>query len=156
MQTLTVLIVEDEANLRAALAALVSREGAQSLEAANLEEARKCLLERSVDAVLIDVTLPDGSGLDLLETREAAGSPDYIVVTGDASAETAVQALKAGALDYLTKPVDRARLRSVLENLKRTRSLRTLAGSGARVLDALPAEAAAPMLAAWLDERRAS
>jgi DNA-binding NtrC family response regulator len=122
---LAVLIVEDEANLRTALAALISREGAQGLEAASLEEARKSLLERSFDAVLIDLTLPDGSGLDLIETREGPGSPDFIVVTGDASAETAVQALKAGALDYLTKPVDRARLRSVLENLKRTRSLRS-------------------------------
>jgi DNA-binding NtrC family response regulator len=121
---LTVLIVEDDANLRAALVALVSREGAVVHHAATLEEARKRLAETSLDAVLVDLTLPDGSGLDLLGDPEAHGAPEYIVVTGDGTAETAVQALKRGALDYLTKPVDRARLRSVLANVQRTRVLK--------------------------------
>jgi len=123
-QRLTVLIIEDDANLRAALAALVSREGAETYEASTLEEARKRLAERPLDAVLVDLTLPDGSGLDLLGDPEVDGAPEYIVVTGDAAAETAVQALKRGALDYLTKPVDRARLRSVLAHVRRTRVLR--------------------------------
>ena len=121
---LTVLIVEDDANLRAALVALVSREGAVVHHAATLEEARKRLAETSLDAVLVDLTLPDGSGLDLLGDPEAHGAPEYIVVTGDGTAETAVQALKRGALDYLTKPVDRARLRSILANVQRTRVLK--------------------------------
>jgi DNA-binding NtrC family response regulator len=121
---LDLLIVEDDPNLRAALVALVSREGALPREAATLEEARKALAEAPLDAVLVDLTLPDGSGLDLLGDREARGAPEYIVVTGDASAETAVQALKRGALDYLTKPIDRARLRSVLANVQRTRVLK--------------------------------
>jgi len=120
---LIVLIVEDDANLRAALAALVSREGAVVHDAATLEEARKRLAERSFDAALVDLTLPDGSGLELLGDPEAQGAPEYIVVTGDGTAETAVQALKRGALDYLTKPVDRARLRSVLAHVQRTRAL---------------------------------
>ena len=74
--------------------------------------------------MLVDLTLPDGSGLDLLGDPEAQGAPEYIVVTGDGTAETAVQALKRGALDYLTKPVDRARLRSVLAHVLRTRLLK--------------------------------
>ena len=93
-------------------------------EASTLEEARKRLAETSPDAVLVDLTLPDGSGLDLLGEPATDGAPEYIVVTGDAAAETAVQALKRGALDYLTKPVDRARLRSVLANVRRTRVLK--------------------------------
>ena len=121
---LDLLIVEDDPNLRSALVALVSREGALPREAATLEEARKALAEAPLDAVLVDLTLPDGSGLDLLGDPEAYGAPEYIVVTGDASADTAVQALKRGALDYLTKPVDRARLRSVLANVQRTRGLK--------------------------------
>jgi DNA-binding NtrC family response regulator len=121
---LSVLIIEDDANLRAALAALVSREGAETHEASTLEEARKRLAERRLDAVLVDLTLPDGSGLDLLGDPELNEAPEYIVVTGDAAAETAVQALKRGALDYLTKPVDRARLRSVLAHVQRTRVLK--------------------------------
>ncbi len=72
----------------------------------------------------MDLTLSDGSGLDLLGDPQAIGRPDYVVVTGDATAETAVRALQRGALDYLTKPVDRARLRSALANVQRTRSLR--------------------------------
>jgi DNA-binding NtrC family response regulator len=121
---LTTLIVEDDANLRSALAALISREGAVPRDAATLREARKRLAETCFDAVLVDLTLPDGSGLDLLGDPDAQGNPEYIVVTGDATAETAVQALRRGALDYLTKPVDRARLRSVLANLARTRRLK--------------------------------
>jgi two-component system response regulator AtoC len=121
---LTVLIVEDDANLRAALGALISREGAVTHDAATLEEARKRLAEGAFDAALVDLTLPDGSGLDLLGDPDAQGSPEYIVVTGDGTAETAVQALRRGALDYLTKPVDRSRLRSVLANVQRTRGLK--------------------------------
>jgi two-component system response regulator AtoC len=121
---LNVLIVEDDVNLRAALAALVSREGAVPREAGTLEEARKRLAESPLDAVLVDLTLPDGSGLSLLGAPEALGTPEYIVVTGDGTAESAVQALKRGAIDYLTKPVDRARLRSVLANAQRTRVLK--------------------------------
>jgi two-component system, NtrC family, response regulator AtoC len=121
---LNVLIVEDDVNLRAALAALASREGAVPREAGTLEEARKRLAETPLDAVLVDLTLPDGSGLSLLGAPEALGTPEYIVVTGDGTAESAVQALKRGAIDYLTKPVDRARLRSVLANVQRTRVLK--------------------------------
>jgi DNA-binding NtrC family response regulator len=121
---LDLLIVEDDPNLRSALVALVSREGAVTREAATLEEARKALAEAPLDAVLVDLTLPDGSGLELLGDPEAHGAPEYIVVTGDVSADTAVQALKRGAIDYLTKPVDRARLRSVLANVQRTRGLK--------------------------------
>src|SRR5262245_47387336 len=110
------LVVEDEANLRAALVALVAREGFRTLEASTLDEARKLLSETRLDAVLVDLSLPDGSGLDLIGEATEGAQPEYVVVTGDDSADTAVQALRRGALDYLTKPVDRARLRSVLTN----------------------------------------
>jgi two-component system response regulator AtoC len=121
---LSVLIVEDDANLRTALGALVAREGAVARDAATLEQARARLAEAAFDAVLVDLTLPDGSGLDLLGAPDAKGAPEYVVVTGDGTAETAVQALRRGALDYLTKPVDRSRLRSVLANARRTRGLK--------------------------------
>jgi DNA-binding NtrC family response regulator len=123
-QPLTLLVVEDEPNFRAALAALVASEGFATLESSSLEEARKTLATTLVDAVLVDLSLPDGSGLDLIGDREALGQPEFVVVTGDATAETAVSALRRGALDYLTKPVDRSRLRSVLTNLQRTRTLK--------------------------------
>jgi DNA-binding NtrC family response regulator len=122
---LAILIVEDDVHLRSGLAALVSKEGIECHEAANLEEASKAIASARLDAVLVDLTLPDGSGLDLICHPEAIGSPEFVVVTGDATAETAVNALRRGALDYLTKPVDRSRLLSVLNNLRRTRTLKS-------------------------------
>jgi len=121
---LEVLVVEDDPNLRSGLAALVSRDDCDCREAGTLEEARKCLSVHPFDAVLIDLSLPDGNGLELLGDTEALGSPEYIVITGDGSAESAVQALKRGALDYLTKPIDRGRLRSVFSHVRRTCALR--------------------------------
>jgi DNA-binding NtrC family response regulator len=121
---LQILVVEDDANLREALAALVAAQEAEARPAASVEEARTLLAKAEFDAALVDLTLPDGSGLELLGDPDARGRPEYIVITGDATAETAVQALRRGALDYLTKPVDRSRLRSALENVRRTRALR--------------------------------
>jgi DNA-binding NtrC family response regulator len=106
----------------------VAREGFASIEVATLADARKALATTRVDAALVDLTLPDGSGLDLIGAPEALGHPEYVVVTGDATAETAVEALRRGALDYLTKPFDRNRLRSVLTNLQRTRALKADVG----------------------------
>ena len=122
---LTLLIVEDEINQRSALVALVEREGFRSLEVATLEDARKALAQTVIDAVLVDLTLPDGDGLTLIGDSNALGHPEYVVVTGDASAQTAVAALQSGALDYLTKPLDRNRLRSVLTNIQRTHALKS-------------------------------
>ena len=121
---LQILVVEDDPDLREALAALVSADGATVRTAENVANARELLSRDPFDAALVDLTLPDGSGLDLLRDPDALGQPEYVVVTGDATAETAVQALRRGALDYLTKPIDRSRLRSTLENVRRTRALR--------------------------------
>lgn len=125
---LSVLIVEDDENLRAALVALTSREASVCREAETLAKARKLLSTEAFDAVLVDLNMPDGSGQTLLTESEVLGSPEFIIVTGDGSAESAVAALKAGALDYLTKPIDRARLRSVLGNVERTQELKAEVG----------------------------
>ena len=124
LPNLTLLVVEDEGHLRTALTTLVEREGFSAIEASTLEEARKALGQSRIDAVLVDLTLPDGDGLDLIGDSRAVGQPEYIVVTGNSTAQTAVDALKRGALDYLTKPLDRNRLLSVLANIQRTRALK--------------------------------
>src|SRR4029079_2540900 len=81
--------------------------------------------DRIPDLVLIDLFLPDGSGIDLLKDKTAsAAATEVVVITGHASVDSAVQALRMGAADYLTKPVDIARLRTVLTNVKRTRELK--------------------------------
>jgi len=118
------LIIEDNADFRESLAALVSREGYETVEATSLAEARAALAEQRPDVALVDLGLPDGSGLELLRAEEKLPAVELVVVTGNATVETAVAALREGALDYLVKPIDRARLRSVLAHVARTRELK--------------------------------
>ena len=118
------LIVEDDPDFRASLAALVSREGYETAEAATLAEARAALAAAPPDLALVDLGLPDGSGIELLRREEGMPPVELVVVTGNATVETAVEALRQGALDYLVKPIDRARLRGVLANVARTRELK--------------------------------
>jgi DNA-binding NtrC family response regulator len=123
------LIVDDDLNFQHGLAEVVSREGFAPLTAGSLADARQELAQGVPEAVLIDLHLPDGSGMDLLEELEGNGSPEVILITGQASVETAVEALRRGAADYLTKPVDFARVKTVLANLTRTRELKREIGS---------------------------
>jgi two-component system response regulator HydG len=118
-----VLIVDDDFNSRAALELLVRREGLEAVTAGDLAEATALAQERPFAAVLIDYYLPDGSGLDLLE-RLPEPRPEVVLITGRAAVETAVEALRAGVADYLEKPVDQARLKSVLEASLRTGTFR--------------------------------
>lgn len=116
-----VLIVEDEPNALEALAELVGDEGFHVYTAANLQSAREAIVEHSPQIVLTDLVLPDGLGSDLLQAEDS----DYecVVITGHASLDTAVEALRGGAVDYLTKPLDIQRLRSILSSLKRQLTL---------------------------------
>ena len=117
------LLVEDDADFRASLARLVERENFTVLEAGSLKEARALLSEDPPDVAFVDPMLPDGSGLDLL-SEEYSPRPDFVVVTGNATVRSAVEALRNGAIDFLTKPVDRVRLHAILAHLARTQALR--------------------------------
>ncbi|HVT15499.1 MAG TPA: sigma-54 dependent transcriptional regulator [Thermoanaerobaculia bacterium] len=119
------LVVDDDESSRRALAALVAEQGFAAQTAGSLSEARGRLLAEPPDVVLLDLTLPDGTGFDLIQDlREQIGHAEVVVITGHASVATAVEALRRGACDYLTKPVDAARLRAMLTGLARTRDLR--------------------------------
>src|SRR5262245_38035160 len=122
------LIVEDDSNSLAALLELVQHEGFSTRSATSLAEARAALAERAPALVLTDMMLPDGSGLELVELAAAVGA-QVVLITGHASVETAVEALRKGATDYLTKPVDLARLKTILANVARTRELQAEIGS---------------------------
>ena len=120
------LLVEDDADFRQSLAVLIGREGFETREAATLAEARAMLAASTVDIVFADLGLPDGNGLELLDAGPSAPSrPDVVVITGNASVESVVTAMRQGALDFLGKPVDRSRLRAILANAERTRALRS-------------------------------
>ena len=111
----SLLVVDDEPDLRTLYELTLLREGYDVDSAGSVEEAWDRLSERSYNAVITDMRLPDGNGLDLLRRLESARRPEKtIVITAYGSAENAVEALKAGAFDYLTKPVDLRQFRSVV------------------------------------------
>jgi two-component system response regulator AtoC len=124
MARYSALIVEDDVGLRDSLGLLVAREGYDVRFASNRREAHRMLTESATDVVLLDLTLPDGDGIELLRDEALAARCDFIVMTGHASVESAVQAMRVGSLDYLTKPVDRERLRTLLASVARTRQYR--------------------------------
>jgi two-component system, NtrC family, response regulator AtoC len=116
------LIVDDDMSFQLGLAEAVRLEGFTTTTAASLKEARAELAKSAPDVLFIDLNLPDGTGLDLLQEMETI--PETVLITGQASMETAVQALRRGVADYLTKPVDFARVKMVLANVSRTRELK--------------------------------
>ena len=100
-----VLIIDDEPALRELLAATLTRAGHAADEAGTAAEAA-ALARGDVDLALCDIKLGDGNGVDLLRNSRAAGIDHrFLMITAFASVETAVEALRAGAFDYLVKPV---------------------------------------------------
>jgi len=118
------LVIDDDQASLNALAELVRQEGLDASTAGTLEEARQHLRNGPPDLIITDLKLPDGSGLALFEDLQDLPPVEIVVITGHASVNTAVEALRLGATDYLTKPVDISRLKSVLVNVARTRELR--------------------------------
>ncbi len=111
----SLLVVDDEPDLRTLYELTLLREGYDVETAGTVEDAWLHLKDRTYSAVITDMRLPDGTGLDLLRRLEESGRREKaIVITAYGSAENAVEALKAGAYDYLTKPVDLKQFRAVV------------------------------------------
>ncbi len=123
------LIVDDDADIREALAEVAGLEGFEASTAASLAEARQHMAKAPPDVVLADLMLPDGQGLDLLEGPDDGPRAQVILITGNATVETAVEALRTGARDYLVKPVDVPRLKAILANVSRTLALQEEIGA---------------------------
>lgn len=114
--SISVLIVEDEVNARQYIGKFLQDKGYELLEAGTLAEARASLAKGAGDVVLLDVQLPDGYGPTLLyEIGAMPVRPPAIVITGYKDIETAVDAMKNGASDFLTKPVDFTQLEKSLQ-----------------------------------------
>src|SRR3569832_1957148 len=110
-----VLVVDDEPDLRTLYELTLLREGYRVEAAASLAEACAQLAARKIDTIITDMRLPKNHGIELL--RRIAGeqrTERCIVMTAYGSPENAVEALKAGAFDYLTKPVDLKQFRLVV------------------------------------------
>ncbi len=112
-----VLVVEDDDNSSELLTTVVEAEGYAVAVARTLAEARQLLVVHRPDIVILDLGLPDGSGLELFEDDALRGSTEVILITGNASVETSIQALRLGAADYLVKPVSLKLLRSAMARL---------------------------------------
>jgi Response regulator containing CheY-like receiver, AAA-type ATPase, and DNA-binding domains len=114
--SLTVLIVDDEENARQFLGELLATKSYNVIGVGTLSEARDHLMKGDADIVLLDIQLPDGYGPNLLyETSSMPSRPPIIMITGFGDIETAVDAMKNGAHDFLTKPVDFAQLEKSLQ-----------------------------------------
>jgi len=118
---LSVLVVDDEPLLRRGIAAHLERFGADVQSADSLAGTRRLVTEQGFDFVLLDVHLPDGRGTDLLSDGTFPSGTGVIVMTAEGGISGAVDAIKAGALDYLTKPFEPAALAHVMTRARQTR-----------------------------------
>jgi len=119
-----ILIVDDELNMRLVLKALLNKEGYEVVTAADGFEALKILKGGDVEVVVTDMKMPKLDGMGLLErvNREYPPTP-VIIITAHGTIAAAVDALKKGAFDYITKPFDQDELKSVVHKAIKTRRL---------------------------------
>lgn len=111
-----VLVVDDEADIRELLLLTLQRMGHEADAAESCVEAKKLLAENTYQLCLTDMRLPDGTGLDVLHhISENYAAIPVAVITAFGSAENAVAALKAGAFDYLAKPISLKQLREIIK-----------------------------------------
>ncbi|MFQ5536390.1 MAG: sigma-54-dependent transcriptional regulator [Gemmatimonadota bacterium] len=117
-----ILLVDDDALIRTVVAERLQRHGYEVWPAASLAEARAHLSRSLPDAALLDIRLPDGEGTELLEELAGQHEVPCVMITAHATVESAVEALKKGAEDYLEKPFSLDRLEATLSGtLERTR-----------------------------------
>src|ERR1700744_3820886 len=122
----TILIVDDESQIRSALEGVLTDEGYKTLLAESGEECLELLRHKSADIVLLDVWLPGIDGMETLERLvENQDHPEVIMISGHGSIETAVRATKLGAFDFLEKPLSIEKTLIVLKNAIEAKRLRS-------------------------------
>jgi DNA-binding NtrC family response regulator len=120
-----ILIVDDERFIRITLDAALRSWGYETLEAETVAEGKQLFVEDDPDVVLLDIDLPDGSGLDLLrEIKEQNPEIIVIMITANVDVENTIAALRGGAYDFIGKPIKLEELRVTLHNALETRQLR--------------------------------
>ena len=112
-----VLIVDDEPDIRELLEITLNRMDIQTCSAENIESAKALLQQNPFDLCLTDMKLPDGNGLDLVDTIQAMSNPIPVaVITAHGNMDTAILAMKKGAFDFVSKPIDLSVLRQLVSS----------------------------------------
>ena len=133
------LIIDDEPDIRELLEITLGRMKLDTRSARNLKEARECLAREHYDLCLTDMRLPDGCGLELVQfIQQQYPQLPVAMITAYGSLDTAIGALKAGAFDFLTKPVDLGRLRELVNTALRLRTPNPNVTVDGRLLGASP------------------
>src|SRR5215216_6668922 len=119
-----ILVVDDEPNLRRVLSAQLERDGYDVHTAEDGEQALALLRDHHIDLVITDLRMPRVDGMELLRRVATFEEPAPVVmITAHGTVDTAVEALKTGAFDYITKPFDQDEVRTVVRKALRTRDL---------------------------------
>lgn len=112
----SILVIDDEESLRFTFERFLICAGHSVVTVGNCDEAREKIAERAFDLILVDLSLPDGSGMDLLgEVKRGCPNCPVIVMTAYPAVRTARDAFRMGAFDYITKPV---RQREMMESVE--------------------------------------
>jgi DNA-binding NtrC family response regulator len=142
-----ILVVDDEANIRALIEEILSEEGYDVTAAADAREARAFRKESEFDLILLDIWMPDTDGISLLrEWSESGAGGTVVMMSGHGTVDTAVEATRLGAVDFIEKPVSLAKLLRTVEKalaLRRGKEARR----GVVVQTAVPAGKSPPMRA---------
>src|SRR6188474_1952698 len=133
MSTARILVVDDESDIRDLVQEILSEEGYTVETAASAAEARAACAKQAPDLVLLDIWMPDSDGISLLREWQQAQSftAPVVMMSGHGTVETAVEATRLGAVDYVEKPLSLAKLlrtvqRALDEGKRRRRASRTL------------------------------
>jgi NtrC-family two-component system response regulator AlgB len=124
VRPIRVLIVDDEPLVRESIAICLSDFGHEVTQTISSDHARVAVARRRFDMVLLDMRLNDDSGLDLIpELLQADPSLSIVLMTGFGSVESAVEAMRRGAFDYIHKPIAPAELRLLVQRVEERRAL---------------------------------
>ena len=122
------LLVDDDSDAAETMAMLIANEGFTVATAGSLRDARRQIALQEPDIILLDLMLPDGSGMELFNDVKQIPNAELVLITGHASLDTSIQALRLGAADYLIKPMSLKQLQGVLSRVAKPSALKAAAG----------------------------